>query len=252
LSKFAPLEGDLSDTQAGGSGTQSTAGSDLRIHGLSSTDLEKLLRQIEPASGTNFSVIDCYPDLILRVTIAQGDQGGLSRLRARLRELLGDHWYGDGAETMEEVIGSLLLAKQQTLALAESCTGGYISHRITRIAGSSAYYYGGAVTYSNEAKVLFLGVRRETLERHGAVSRETALEMSRGIRERTRASFALGVTGVAGPSGGSPEKPVGTVWISLAGERTHEARRFLFHGDREQIILASSQAALDWLRRSLL
>jgi nicotinamide-nucleotide amidase len=197
-------------------------------------------------------VIDGYPDLVLRVTVEAEHGDELSRLRPRLRAVLGDHWYAEGAETMEEVVGSLLLARQQTLALAESCTGGYISHRITRVAGSSAYYYGGAVTYSDEAKVLFLGVRQETLDQHGAVSRETALEMSRGVRERTRASLGLSVTGIAGPAGGSPGKPVGTVWISVANEYTHEARRFLFHGDREQIILASSQAALDWLRRCLL
>lgn len=228
------------------------AAAELKIYGLPRVDVEELLPQIEPAIGTTLSVIDCHPDLVLRITVAADHGDELSRLRGRLRSLLGDHWYAEGAVTMEEVVGSLLLARQQTLALAESCTGGYISHRITRVAGSSAYYYGGAVTYSNEAKVLFLGVRQETLERHGAVSRETALEMSCGIRERTGASFGLGVTGVAGPSGGSPEKPVGTVWISLAGEHGHEARRFLFHGDRQQIIVASSQAALDWLRRSLL
>jgi len=153
---------------------------------------------------------------------------------------------------LEKAVGELLLAKRLTLALAESCTGGYISHRITRVAGSSAYYYGGAVTYSNEAKMLFLGVKPETLERHGAVSRETALAMSKGIRERTGASIGLSVTGVAGPSGGSNEKPVGTVWISIARGAYHEARRFQFRGEREGIIFGTSQAALDWLRLSLL
>jgi nicotinamide-nucleotide amidase len=146
----------------------------------------------------------------------------------------------------------LLLAKHKTLALAESCTGGYLSHRITRVAGSSVYYFGGTVSYSNEAKVLFLGVDPETLERYGAVSRETALEMSKGIRERTGASIGLSVTGVAGPGGGSIEKPVGTVWISIEQDDFHEARRYQFDGDRERIILATSQAALNWLRLSLL
>jgi nicotinamide-nucleotide amidase len=139
-----------------------------------------------------------------------------------------------------------------TLALAESCTGGYLSHRITRVAGSSAYYYGGAVTYSNHAKMLFLGVASETVERHGAVSQETALEMSAGIREKTGADIGLSVTGVAGPGGGSIEKPVGTVWISIANSEVHEARRFQFNGERERIIAATSQAALDWLRLSLM
>jgi len=137
------------------------------------------------------------------------------------------------------------------LALAESCTGGYISHRITRVAGSSAYYLAGAVTYSNEAKMRFLGVKVSTLEKYGAVSRETALEMSQGIRERTGASVSLSVTGIAGPSGGSLEKPVGTVWISVTKDDLHEARLFQFHGERERIILGTSQAALNWLRTLL-
>jgi nicotinamide-nucleotide amidase len=138
------------------------------------------------------------------------------------------------------------------LALAESCTGGYISHRVTRVAGSSAYYYAGAVTYSNDAKIRFLGVKPETLQRHGAVSRETALEMSRGIKDKTGASIGFSVTGIAGPAGGSLEKPVGTVWMSIALNRCHEARLFHFHGDRERVILGASQAALHWLRIQIL
>jgi nicotinamide-nucleotide amidase len=153
---------------------------------------------------------------------------------------------------MEEKVGELLLQKNQTLSLAESCTGGLISHRITRIAGSSAYYLGGATTYSNDAKVKFLGVKPTTLDKHGAVSEQTALEMSRGVRDKTGASVGVSVTGIAGPSGGSPEKPVGTVWISIAWRNSHEARRFRFHGDRERVILATSQAALNWLRLVLL
>jgi nicotinamide-nucleotide amidase len=123
---------------------------------------------------------------------------------------------------------------------------------VTRIAGSSAYYYGGAVTYSNEAKIKFLGVCPETLEEHGAVSRETALEMSAGIKQRTGADVGLSVTGVAGPTGGSAVKPVGTVWVSIAQTGRHEAKLFKFAGDREHIILGTSQVALNWLRTSLL
>jgi nicotinamide-nucleotide amidase len=144
------------------------------------------------------------------------------------------------------------LEKKYTLALAESCTGGLISRRITRIVGSSAYYLGGAVTYANEAKIKFLGVKPATLEKYGAVSEQTALEMSAGIRERTGASIALSVTGIAGPSGGSREKPVGTVWMSIAQADRHEARLFQFHGERERIILGASQAGLNWLRTAVL
>ena len=217
----------------------------FKICGLTEAELGELLAPVVLDHHASLTVVDLYPDLALRLAFAKGNDEQSARLCDQVRAILGSHIYAEAERTLEEVVGALLLAQQKTLALAESCTGGYISHRITRVAGSSAYYYGGAVTYSNEAKVLFLGVKRETLERYGAVSRETALEMSKGIRERTGASIGLGVTGVAGPSGGSIEKPVGTVWISLDCEDFHEARRFQFHGDRERIIEASSQAALD-------
>lgn len=224
----------------------------FKICGLTMAEVDELLAHVELGDYARFSIIDRYPDLGLCLAIAKRGEQQSPQLCDQVRAVLGAHIYAEGERTLEEVVGALLLAKQRTLALAESCTGGYVSHRITRVAGSSAYYYGGVVTYSNEAKMLFLGVGRETLERHGAVSRETALEMSQGIRERTGASIGLSVTGVAGPSGGSAEKPVGTVWISMDCENCHDARRFQFHGERERIIMASSQAALDWLRRSLL
>ena len=224
----------------------------FKVCGLSETELGELLAPVDFGRDTRLSIIARYPDLTLQLAVDQGNEEKSSRLREQVRAILGSHVYAEGERTLEEVVGELLLARQQTLALAESCTGGYISHRITRVAGSSAYYYGGAVSYSNEAKMLFLGVKPETLERHGAVSRETALAMSKGIRERTGASIGLSVTGVAGPSGGSNEKPVGTVWISIAREAYHEARRFQFRGEREGIIFGTSQAALDWLRRCLL
>jgi nicotinamide-nucleotide amidase len=224
----------------------------FKICGLSESELAGLVAGIEPGRHGGFAIVERYPDVTLRLTLDRIDNGELARLRQQVRAVLGSHIYAEDDRTLEEVVGELLTAKRKTLALAESCTGGYLSHRITRVAGSSAYYYGGAVTYSNEAKVLFLGVKPETLERHGAVSQQTALEMSYGIRHRTGASIGLSVTGVAGPSGGSAEKPVGTVWISIEREGYHEARRFQFDGERERIIRATSQAALDWLRLCLL
>jgi nicotinamide-nucleotide amidase len=215
-------------------------------------ELADLAAGIDLGQHARFSITENYPELSLRLAIDKADENESLRLRDQVRAVLGSHIYAEDERTLEEVVGASLLAQGKTLALAESCTGGYISHRITRVAGSSAYYLGGAVTYANEAKVLFLGVKPETLERHGAVSRETALEMSQGIRERTGASIGLSVTGVAGPSGGSIEKPVGTVWISIDQDDFHEARRFQFHGERQRIIAATSQKALDWLRLSLL
>jgi nicotinamide-nucleotide amidase len=226
----------------------------FKVYGLTESKLDDLVKHIKLGSQARLSFRAHYPDLTLRLIVKGGENAAdlLAGLSDQIRAALRSHIYSEGEATLEEIVGRLLLAKRQTLAVAESCTGGYISHRITRVAGSSAYHYGGAVTYSNDAKIRFLGVRPETLESHGAVSRETALEMSRGIRERTGAGIGLSVTGIAGPLGGSPEKPVGTVWISVAQENYHEARLYNFHGDRERIITGTSQAALHWLRTILL
>jgi nicotinamide-nucleotide amidase len=147
----------------------------------------------------------------------------------------------------------LLLQRDLTLGLAESCTGGLISHRITRVSGSSAYFLGGAVTYSNAEKIRALGVNPATLERVGAVSREAALEMSQGIRQRTGANIGLSVTGVAGPTGGTPDKPVGTVWASICQDHFHEAKllNLMVLTDRERIVQGTAQSALNWLRQRL-
>jgi nicotinamide-nucleotide amidase len=226
----------------------------FKICGLTESKLDDLVKPIDLGSQAKLSFRAHYPDLSLRLSVIGGSPREviLAKLRNQIRDVLGKHIYAEGDATLEQVVGQLLLEKHQSLALAESCTGGYISHRMTRIAGSSAYFYAGAVTYSNEAKMRLLGVQSTTLEKHGAVSRETALAMSQGIRERTGASVGLSVTGVAGPSGGSAAKPVGTVWISIAQKDVHEARLCQFHGDRERVIQGTSQAALNWLRTSLL
>jgi nicotinamide-nucleotide amidase len=226
----------------------------FKIHGLTESKLDEMLKTLDASPHAKLSFRAHYPDLSLRLIVNGGaEQESLfTDLRRQISEILGTHVYAQSDATLEEVVGQMLLERHYSLALAESCTGGYISHRVTRIAGSSAYYCGGAITYSNDAKIRFLGVKPETLEKHGAVSRETALEMSRGIRDKTGASIGLSVTGIAGPAGGSPEKPVGTVWISIDCDHCHEARLFQFHGDRERVIVGASQAALYWLRIQLL
>jgi nicotinamide-nucleotide amidase len=225
----------------------------FKVHGLTESKLDDLVKPLDLGKHAKLSFRAHFPDLTLRLTV-DGDlnQQRFVDLCAQIRHVLGPHIYAEGDITMEERVGQLLLEKNQTLSLAESCTGGLISHRITRVAGSSAYYLGGATTYSNEAKVKFLGVKPATLDQYGAVSEQTALEMSHGIREKMAASVGLSVTGVAGPSGGSPENPVGTVWISVATGNRHEALRWHFHGDRERVMLGASQAGLNWLRLVLL
>ncbi|HEX7862285.1 MAG TPA: competence/damage-inducible protein A [Verrucomicrobiae bacterium] len=159
--------------------------------------------------------------------------------------------YGREAEGLDAAIVKRLTELNKTLALAESCTGGYIANRITNIPGASAIFRASLVTYSNEAKQTFLGVRPEILAEHGAVSEPVAREMAEGARQRTGADFALAVTGIAGPSGGSPEKPVGTVYIALASAAGTEVKKNLNQYDRETFKFLTSQQALDLLRKAL-
>ena len=220
----------------------------FKIYGLTESKLDALLKPLALASNEKLGFRAHYPDLTLRLSAPGQTQEIFAQRCDEIRAILGSHIYAEGESTMENEVARLLNQTKSTLALAESCTGGMISRRIARIPGISAHYLGGVVSYANDAKVNFLGVKRDTLEKLGAVSEQTAKEMAVGVRERMGATIALSVTGVAGPSGGSIEKPVGMVWMSIADAHGAEARLFQFHGDRERIILGASQAGLNWLR----
>ena len=176
----------------------------------------------------------------------------LKEVSTKIAETLGTSLFSMNGETMEEVIGELLSKRGKTLAVAESCTGGLIAERLTDIAGSSRYFIEGVVAYSNEAKVRTLEVSRELIEKYGAVSSEVAEAMARGMRERAKTDYAISVTGIAGPDGGTPEKPVGLVFIGYADENETKHLKAVFPGDRYLIRWRTSQAALDLLRRKLL
>ncbi len=158
---------------------------------------------------------------------------------------------GPETHSLEEMVGQKLRQQGLTLAVAESCTGGLICHRLTNVPGSSDYFLGGVVTYGNQAKLDLLRVPGETLEQEGAVSAATAQAMALGVKEIFHTPLGLAVTGIAGPSGGSAQKPVGTVWIGLATKDGVETKHCRFHGSREEIKALSAQTALDWLRREL-
>ena len=164
---------------------------------------------------------------------------------------LGQHVFSIDGQTMEEVVGQRLRARRFTIALAESCTGGLIAHRLTQVAGSSAYVDRGVVCYDNRAKVELLGVPESLLKKNGAVSAQVAKSMAQGIQRRSKVDVGLSVTGIAGPGGGTPHKPVGLVYVGLATSKESHTKAFRFHGERETIKLRSSQAALDVLRRWL-
>lgn len=162
----------------------------------------------------------------------------------KLRTILGSHLFCGSDTTLAGALGSILTERGETLATAESCTGGNIAHEITRVAGSSVYFKGSVVAYSNEVKTRVLNVSSETLSGFGAVSRETVLQMVSGVQRLLSSDCAIATSGIAGPGGGSVEKPVGTVWIAVRyGERS-EAECFCFEGDREQVIARATQSAL--------
>jgi len=170
----------------------------------------------------------------------------------RIEDELGDAVFSTGGESLEQIVGYYLQMRGATLAVAESCTGGLLAARITSVSGSSRYFLGGAVVYSNDLKKQMAGVPKNLIAEHGAVSREVAIALAQGIRSRTDASFGIGVTGIAGPTGGTAEKPVGLVFIAIADEKNAEAVERRFPGDRDRIRLWASFTALDLLRRKLM
>jgi nicotinamide-nucleotide amidase len=192
---------------------------------------------------------------IIDIKVAlEGAQAPALAERARaidreLRRLFPGDIFGTGADTLESAVGRLLQKKGQTLATAESCTGGLIAQKLTSVPGSSDYFLGGFVSYADAPKKKMLGVRAATLQRFGAVSEAVCKEMAQGCRKKTGADWAISVTGVAGPGGGTAQKPVGLVYIGLAGPRTLTARRFHFGGDRGQIRERAALSALEMLRR---
>lgn len=182
-----------------------------------------------------------------------GGPSALDRAEAIVAAELGVAVFSRDGRSLEEVIVKLLTERRQTLAVAESCTGGYLAHRITNVPGASAVFLRGFVTYANEAKVEMLGIDPNLIEAHGAVSEDVAREMAQGAREKASATFALATTGIAGPGGATTGKPFGTVFIALAADDTEtQTRRFQFPDDRPTFKELTAQAALEMLRRSLL
>jgi len=170
---------------------------------------------------------------------------------AVVQQILGESIFGRDDEEIENVVVKLLAQKKKTLALAESCTGGLLANRITDVPGASEFFLGGVVSYANSAKEKFLGVRAETLQTHGAVSEAVAREMALGARKKFNSDFAIAITGIAGPSGGTAEKPVGTVFIALASANGVEVKKFLNVWERATFKQVTATQALEWLRRTL-
>lgn len=175
----------------------------------------------------------------------------VARKTEELYRIIPELVYGEGEERLEQVIGRILKDQGASLSLAESCTGGYVSHLITSIPGSSAYYVGGVVSYANAVKMEELGIPADMLELNGAVSEPVVEQMASGVRAALRTDWSIALSGVAGPDGGTPEKPVGTVWMAVAGPDGVRSAKTFFPGSRDLVIKRSAVAALDMLRRRL-
>ena len=225
--------------------------------GLSESRLDEMLAGVVSADEARLAFRAAFPRIQARLTVTGGAgdhlQARLDALERRVRERLGHHVYATGDQGLEQVVGALLRERGLKLAVAESCTGGRIGDWITNVPGSSEYFLLGVATYSNEAKEQVIGVRAATLAAHGAVSPQTAEEMAEGVRLRAGADIGLSTTGIAGPGGGTADKPVGTVCIGLAWEGGTWSRRYdLGDRGREFIKGLTAMTALDRLRRWLL
>ena len=224
----------------------------FQTFGMSESALDEAVKGLIKPGEARVGLRASFPQISLRLTV-EGKPGEAERkleeLAVRVRSRISQFLFAEGEVSMEEVVGQLLTKRKLKLAIAESCTGGLIGHRLTNVPGSSNYLLGDLVTYSNEVKTEILGVSEKTLSTVGAVSEECVLEMAAGARQRLGADVAIATSGIAGPDGGTPDKPVGTVCIALDSDREKTSRRYQFRGTRDWVKLLTSQVALDWLRR---
>jgi len=228
----------------------------LKLYGLNEPGIAEIFKKIQGKTGNIvFGFYPRFPENHITISLRGQDEPTvtkeLDRVEMEVRRLVGPYIFAAGDQNMEEVVGHLLLEKNLSISVAESCTGGLIGHRLTSVPGSSSYFHGGVVVYSNQSKVDLLRVDPRTLETHGAVSERTVEEMARGVKDRIKTDLGLAVTGIAGPDGGTRQKPVGTVHVGLAARKKTFSREYRFWGNRVQVKLNSSMMALDWVRRYL-
>jgi nicotinamide-nucleotide amidase len=229
---------------------------ELRVAGMGESDLDQMIAPVyKKYSNPATTILAGAGDIQIHFRAQCDSEAEASALLCEvagpIEILLGDRIYSRNGDSIETVVGHLLRDAQATVSVAESCTGGLLGERLTSVPGSSEYFLGGFITYSNELKTELLGVPADLLAEHGAVSKPVAEAMAAGARRRTGSTYALSVTGVAGPGGGSESKPVGATFIGLAGPVRVEILHRQFLGDRERIRSFASQVALDLLRRTL-
>ena|SRR3990170_342137 len=229
----------------------------LKTVGLAESELEERVAPIYRQYTNPETTILAAPgqvEIHLRATGSDTAEAlrRAEELAERLEQALGDYVFTRGPETLEQVVGLYLMMRGATLAVAESCTGGLVAERLTNVPGSSHYFVGGVVCYSEKLKAKLVGVSPALMRRRGEVSAEVAEALAKGVRRRAGAVLGLGVTGIAGPTGGTPDKPVGTVHLALADAHRVKTEKHRFLGDRERVRWQASQAALELVRRKLL
>lgn len=228
----------------------------FRIFNLPETEVNRRIETLDLSVDVHIGYYPVFPEVHLSLIVRDKKNNNAKRLFQSsckaVNTVLGDSIYGCDRESMEKVVGKLLLDHDLKLAVAESCTGGMICQKLTNLPGSSAYLLGGVVSYSNSLKTIYLDVSSALLDQHGAVSREVAEQMAVGVRARSEADIGLAVTGIAGPDGGSTEKPVGTIYIAIATAEENWVTKFHFAGDRNQIREITAQSGLDLIRKYLL
>ena len=228
----------------------------LKLYGLSEPDIAEILKDL---TGRSENVIlgfyPHFPENHVTISLRGEDESSVTseigRMEKEIRSLVGPFIFATENKTMEGVVGEMLRDRKLTISIAESCTGGLIGDLLTNIAGSSSYFQGGVIVYSNKSKMDLLRVSHNTIEKYGAVSDETVKEMAVGVKRRMNTDIGLAVTGIAGPDGGGREKPVGSVHIGLAVGNDIFSRKYRFWGTRKQVKLNTSMMSLDWVRRYL-
>ena len=229
----------------------------MRVSGIGESAVDEAISPIYKSYETvDTSILFNKSEIEIHLTAKADSEANadavLEKLAAKIAEKLGIAVFALNGELMEEIIGDLLKSSGKTLSIAESCTGGLVSQRLTDIAGSSEFFIESAITYANDAKIRTLFVPKELIEEFGAVSNEVAEAMAKGMREKSQTDYAISITGIAGPSGGTEEKPVGLVFVGYADETQVKSFKIILPGDRFLVRWRASQAALDYLRRQIL
>jgi nicotinamide-nucleotide amidase len=230
---------------------------ELKFFGIGESRLaeriQDILNQADPTVAPLVSEGECRLRMATKAVTEEDALLKLEKTEALIREQVGEFIYGFNEDTLESVLASLLIKNKQTLSVAESCTGGLLSKRLTDVPGSSAYITCNIVTYSNQSKIDLLKVKATELEKHGAVSEEVALAMALGVKGLNKSDWAIAITGIAGPDGGSEDKPVGTVFVSVVGEHFEKTIKLnLGNRPRQDIRWMASQEALNLMRKILL